>query len=279
MPYTRRQTLDLGLTTLAALGLSTLLPRAVFAQSAGDSYPTDSGEIVIHPVSHASLVMNVPGMVIYVDPVGGAAAYESFDPPDLVLITHEHGDHYEAETLSAIAGDGTRLITNPAVFEMLPEDLKAKAEALANGESTTVGDLTIDAIPAYNMSEDRLQYHPEGRDNGYVLGIDGRRVYIAGDTEDIPEMRALEDIDIAFVPMNLPTPWTKRRRRRASAPSPRPMSTPTTTAAAISTASSRCSQKRGWRRRWCGARGTSKQAARTGFGKNAEKSRLPVTGP
>jgi L-ascorbate metabolism protein UlaG (beta-lactamase superfamily) len=204
MLYTRRQTLDLGATTLAALGLSTLLPRTVFAQSGGDGYPTDNGEIVIHPISHASLVMNVPGMVIYVDPVGGAAAHDGMEPPDLVLITHEHGDHYEAETLGAIVGDETRLITNPAVFDMLPDDLKAKAEALANGESTSVGDLTIDAIPAYNMTEDRLQYHPEGRDNGYVLGIDGKRVYIAGDTEDIPEMRALEDIDIAFVPMNLP---------------------------------------------------------------------------
>lgn len=204
MLYSRRQTLDLGFATLTAMGLSTLLPRAVFAQPAGHSYATDNGEIEVHPVSHASLVMNVPGMVIYVDPVGGAAAYEGLDPPDLVLITHEHGDHYEAETLTAIVGDGTRLVTNPAVFEMLPEELKTKAEALDNGESTTVGDLTIDAIPAYNTTESRLQYHPEGRDNGYVLGIDGRRVYIAGDTEDIPEMRSLEDIDIAFVPMNLP---------------------------------------------------------------------------
>lgn len=204
MPYTRRQTLELGATTLAAIGLSTLLPRAAVAQSGGDSYPTDTGEITVYPVSHASLVMTVPNMVIYVDPVGGADAYDDFDTPDLVLITHEHGDHYEAETLSAIVGDETRLVTNPAVFDMLPEDLKSKAEALANGESTTVGDLSIDAIPAYNTTEDRLQYHPEGRDNGYVLGIDGKRVYIAGDTEDIPEMRALENIDIAFVPMNLP---------------------------------------------------------------------------
>lgn len=204
MPYTRRQSLELGAKSLAAIGLSTLLPRTIFAQSGSDSYPTDNGEITIHPISHASLVMTVPGMVIYVDPVGGASAYEGMDPPDLVLVTHEHGDHYDAETLSAIVGDETRLLTNPAVYEMLPEDLKSKAEALANGESTTVGDLSIDAIPAYNTTEDRLQYHPEGRDNGYVLGIDGKRVYVAGDTEDIPEMRALENIDIAFVPMNLP---------------------------------------------------------------------------
>jgi L-ascorbate metabolism protein UlaG (beta-lactamase superfamily) len=136
--------------------------------------------------------------------VEGAAAYEGHPAPDLILITHEHGDHYDPETLAGIVGEETRLITNPAVYDMLPEDLKAKASAMANGDSTSVGDMTIEAIPAYNTTEDRLQYHPQGRDNGYILNIDGRRVYIAGDTEDIPEMRALTDIHIAFVPMNLP---------------------------------------------------------------------------
>ena len=87
---------------------------------------------------------------------------------------------------------------------MLPAELQAKATAIANGESTTANDIAIDAVPAYNVTPDRLQYHPKGRDNGYVLAIGGMRVYIAGDTEDIPEMRALTDIDIAFVPMNLP---------------------------------------------------------------------------
>ena len=146
MTYTRRRTLELGATSLAAIGLSTLLPRMVFAQSGGDSYPTDTGEITVHPVSHASLVLKVPGMVIYVDPVGGAAAYEGMDPPDLVLVTHEHGDHFDAETLDAIVGDATKLITNPAVLEMLPEDLKSKAEALANGDSTTVGDVSTASL-------------------------------------------------------------------------------------------------------------------------------------
>ena len=89
-------------------------------------------------------------------------------------------------------------------MEKLPADLKAKATAIGNGENTTVGSVTIEAIPAYNTTEDRKKYHPQGRDNGYVLTIDGSRVYIAGDTEDIPEMRALKDIAIAFVPMNLP---------------------------------------------------------------------------
>ena len=202
MTLTRRDTLKLGLT---GLGVTTIMPFYARAQDVeGDNYETDNGAITIHPVSHASFVMTAPGMVVYNDPVGGAAAYEGLPPPDLILITHEHGDHYEPETLSALIGAETQLVTNPAVYDMLPEELKAKATAIANGESTTVGEVSIDAIPAHNTTEDRLKYHPEGRDNGYVLTIDGRRVYIAGDTEDIPEMRALSDIYIAFVPMNLP---------------------------------------------------------------------------
>jgi L-ascorbate metabolism protein UlaG (beta-lactamase superfamily) len=204
MQLNRRDTLKLGAAGLAGLGLTVVMPFHARAQDGGDSYATDNGEIVVHPIAHASFVMTVPGMVIYSDPVGGAAAYEGQPAPDLILITHEHGDHFDAETLAAITGDNTRLVTNPAVFDMLSDDLKAKATSIGNGESTTVGELTIDAIPAYNTTEDRLQYHPQGRDNGYVLTIDGRKVYIAGDTEDIPEMRALSDIYVAFVPMNLP---------------------------------------------------------------------------
>ncbi len=205
MHITRRGTLMLGLTGLATIGATTIMPYAARAQGGeGDTYDTESGQITIHPISHASFVMTTPAMTIYNDPVGGAAAYEGQPEPDLILITHEHGDHFDAETLSGIVTENTRLVTNPAVYDMLPEDLKSKATAIGNGESTTVEGIEIAAIPAHNTTEDRLQYHPKGRDNGYVLSIDGRRVYIAGDTEDIPEMRALEDIFIAFVPMNLP---------------------------------------------------------------------------
>jgi L-ascorbate metabolism protein UlaG (beta-lactamase superfamily) len=209
MRYSRRYTLQLGAGTLAGAALTMVLPMRARAQATGgDSYPVEGGEIVIRPVEHASLVMTTPGMVIYADPVGGAGAYQGLPPPDLILITHEHGDHFDAETLAAIAGENTRLLTNPAVHGMLPADLQAKATAIANGESTTANDVGIEAIPAYNTTPDRLQYHPEGRDNGYVLTIGDRRVYIAGDTEDIPEMRALAGIDIAFVPMNLPYTMT-----------------------------------------------------------------------
>ena len=204
MTFTRRQTLGLGLSTLAAMGMVTLLPRTGFAQSEGDLYPTDAGDIFIHPVSHASLVIETPSGVIYVDPVEGADRYSDFPAPDLILITHEHGDHYDPDTLMGIVADATEIITNPAVFTMLPDELAAKAREMANGDTDSFGDIDIEAVPAYNTSQDRLQFHPQGRDNGYVLTIGGKRVYIAGDTEDTEEMRALEDIFIAFVPMNLP---------------------------------------------------------------------------
>lgn len=195
--------------TVTAIGASTVLPYAALAQSGGsNTFETDAGAVTIHPISHASFVMETPGRVIYNDPVGDASAYSRFPTPDLVLVTHEHGDHYSPETLQAIAGENTQLLVNPAVYDMLPEDLRARATQIANGEGTSMGDMAIEAIPAYNITEDRLQYHPEGRDNGYVLGIDGRRVYVAGDTEDIDEMRALEGIDVAFLPMNLPYTMT-----------------------------------------------------------------------
>jgi Predicted Zn-dependent hydrolases of the beta-lactamase fold len=204
MKVTRRTTLRLGAGTAAALAMPASLRLALAQDRSSDRYPTDGGEIVVYPIAHASIVLEVPGMVIYVDPVGEADAYEGLPPPDLVLITHEHGDHFSPDTLDVTVSAQSQFITNPSVYEKLSEDYRARATAMKNGDTTEVGDVQIEAIPAYNMTEDRLQYHPKGRDNGYVLTIDGRRVYIAGDTEDTPEMRALRNIDVAFIPMNLP---------------------------------------------------------------------------
>jgi L-ascorbate metabolism protein UlaG (beta-lactamase superfamily) len=216
MRCSRRHTLRLG-AALAGLGLN--LPFAVRGQDAmpGDSYPVGGGAVVIHPVEHASLVMTVPDLVIYADPVGGAAAFQGLPPPALILITHEHPDHFDAPTLAGITTENTWLLTNPAVHGMLPADLRAKATAIANGETTTADAIRIDAIPAYNTTPERLQYHPQGRDNGYVLTTSDRRIYIAGDTEDIPEMRALTDIGIAFLPMNLPYTMTVEQAAAAVA--------------------------------------------------------------
>ena len=201
----------------AAAGAITVLPYAARAEAhASDSFETDMGPLTVHPVSHASFVMETPAGVFYVDPVGDAAQYDDYPAADLILITHEHGDHYNAETLEALMGEDTHLITNPAVAEMLPEGLEAD-EVLANGDSTTWNDIGLDAIPAYNTTEGRTNFHPEGRDNGYVLTMGDFRVYISGDTEDIPEMRALEDIDLAFLCMNLPFTMTAEQAADAVA--------------------------------------------------------------
>ncbi len=192
-------------TTAAAGGAVTILPFAARAAGHGaDTFETPAGPITITPVAHASFVAQTPVGVIYVDPVGGADAYAAFDPADLILITHEHGDHYNQDTLDGIVGEGTQIIANPAVHAMLPEAMQAQASAVENGGIAMFGSLGIDAIPAYNTTEERKNFHPKGRDNGYVLNFEGFRMYVSGDTEDIPEMRALEDIDLAFVCMNLP---------------------------------------------------------------------------
>ncbi len=206
METTRRQTIVLGSGALLAAALAGT-GRAQTAM-AGDKYETEAGDVVIHPVQHASFVMTTPGLVIYVDPVGGAELYEGLPRPDLVLITHEHPDHFDVPTLSGLVQEQTRLLTNPSVHEKLPAELQARATAIGNGESTTVDAMGVEAVPAYNITPDRLQYHPKGRDNGYVLTIGGMRVYIAGDTEDTPELRAVKDVDIAFLPMNLPYTMT-----------------------------------------------------------------------
>ena len=199
-----------------AAGASILRPFAAMAQNlTGDVYRLDGGgSLSIHPISHASFVMDTPAGVIYVDPVGGAAAYGALPAPDAILITHHHGDHFDPETLAGLserAGGPVPMLTNPKVGEELAPELAEANTVLANGESGTLLGLPIEAIPAYNYTEDRLQYHPKGRDNGYLVEVGGKRVYIAGDTEDTEEMKALSDIDIAFVPFNLPYTMTEEQ--------------------------------------------------------------------
>lgn len=205
MTLSRRASLMLGLATLGA----TVLPRMVLAQTqAANSFafPVDGGQVVFQPVDHASMIIETPGGVVYVDPVGGAERYAGKPQPSLILITHEHGDHYDLPTLQALPA--VAIIANPAVHAMLPADLQGRATAMANGDQAQAIGMGIEAAPAYNITPDRLQYHPQGRDNGYVLTIGGKRFYIAGDTEDTPEMRALEGIEVAFLPMNLPYTMT-----------------------------------------------------------------------
>ncbi len=192
------------------------LPLAGFAASAfvqaqenamSDTIPTSAGDLTIHPVDHASLVLEWDGKAIYVDPVGGADLYAGLPAPSAILITHGHGDHFDLPTLEAIAGT-VPLITNQDVFDKLPEALRANATALANGEAGTIIDIPLRAIAAHNTTPERMNYHPVGVGNGYVMSFGDKEVYIAGDTEPTEDMLGLSDIALAFLPMNLPYTMT-----------------------------------------------------------------------
>jgi len=165
---------------------------------------TSENFIDITPIEHATMVLQWDDTVLYVDPVGGAEAFEGQPEPNMILVTDIHGDHLNAETLQAVLTDNTTLIAPQAVADKLPKALQDRVQVMNNGESAMHADIAVEAIPMYNLREEALKFHKKGRGNGYILEKDGKRVYISGDTEDIPEMRNLTDIDIAFVCMNLP---------------------------------------------------------------------------
>lgn len=183
--------------------------RAVAVDAAGaltgDHLSTDRGDAIIHPIDHASLVIGWNGRTIYIDPVGGAAPYAGLPRADLILITHHHGDHLHAATLDAVRGPATAIVAPQTVYNALGAALKALTVALPNGASTNLLDATVEAVPAYNLTTSN---HPKGVGNGYILTLGGQRVYFSGDTEDIPEMRALRNIDVAFLCMNVPFTMT-----------------------------------------------------------------------
>ncbi len=207
-----------GALAAVALGLAAL---PAFAD---DTIATAKGDLVIHPFHHASMLITWNGINILVDPappVGGdkpadiTAEYRAVATPDLILVTHEHPDHFNVAILQAVAGADTILVTPRSVAEKLPDDLKAKTTMMANGDSATVKDVPIVAVPAYNTTEERTKFHPKERDNGYVLTLGAKRIYIAGDTEETPEMKALTDVDVAFLPMNVPYTMTIEQAAQA----------------------------------------------------------------
>lgn len=168
----------------------------------GDHLSTEQGDLIIHPVNHASLVLQWQDRLIYNDPVGGAGPYNGLPRADLVLVSHSHGDHFHAATLTAVLGTEGWIIAPAAVYSSLSPSLRARTISLANGQSTNLLGLTVEAVPAYNAN------HPRGAGNGYVVTLGGRRLYLSGDTGDIAEMRALNDVDVAFVCMNVPFTMT-----------------------------------------------------------------------
>jgi L-ascorbate metabolism protein UlaG (beta-lactamase superfamily) len=159
--------------------------------------------VEVMPISHATGILKWGSTLVYMDPTGGKEAFDGKPEADIVLITDIHGDHLNVETLEAVLGDAT-LIVPQAVIAMLPQNLAAKAVVMNNGDKRTEQGIEILAMPMYNLPEADDSRHLKGRGNGYVLEREGYRVYIAGDTAGIPEMRSLTGIDMAFIPMNLP---------------------------------------------------------------------------
>lgn len=191
-----------------------------------DVFTTKSGKLVkIHALMHSSIRIEYEGYEsrkyeIVIDPCanlnGRKVDYSTMPKAFLILVTHEHFDHYDPTTIGRLSNESTYLFMNPRCVE-----LYGNGSALKNGDKTQLADdvlntgfesipidIHIEAVPAYNTTEGRQQFHPKGRDNGYILTLDSLRIYIAGDTEDIPEMADLKDIDIAFLPCNQPYTMT-----------------------------------------------------------------------
>ncbi|MDO9375398.1 MAG: MBL fold metallo-hydrolase [Bacteroidota bacterium] len=189
-----------------AILLSSIITLTVAAQRPpADQVKLRGGELTIQPIMHASLVLAYHQMNIYVDPTGGGSAYKGMAAPDVIIITDIHGDHFDLKTIDSINTKNAVLVVPKAVADKLPATMnKQKIVVLNNGETTKQQGVSIKAIPMYNLPEEAESRHPKGRGNGYVLTIADKNIYISGDTEDIPEMRALTNIDIAFVCMNLP---------------------------------------------------------------------------
>src|SRR5579872_3654778 len=180
--------------------LFVLAPHA-HAAAETQSFPTSAGPVKITPLNHASTLIEAGGKTIYLDPAK-PVKFAGMAKADLILITDIHGDHMDPNSIAAVSKSGTEIFAPPAVVATV-----TSASPISNGESKNWNGWNIEAIPMYNIKHERAPgelYHPKGRGNGYVLTYGGKRFYFSGDTEGIPEMRALKNIDGAFVCMNLP---------------------------------------------------------------------------
>jgi L-ascorbate metabolism protein UlaG (beta-lactamase superfamily) len=165
-------------------------------------------DVKVSPIQHATAVIEYKGKVIYLDPTGGAEAFANFPKPNLVFITDIHGDHMNIKTLDALDLKESTIVAPQAVADQIQVIQAKEVVIMNNGETKSFDFLTAEAVPMYNLREEALKFHPKGRGNGYIFTIDNERIYFSGDTEDIPEMRALKNIDKAFVCMNLPYTMT-----------------------------------------------------------------------
>ncbi len=188
--------------------LCTAMAITSFSQKtpAYDVIKTSAGNLELHFIGHGSLMFDFEGFIIHIDPVSSMGSYDGKPSADLILVTHEHYDHLDPDLIEKLRKDGTLLFTS----ENTAKTVKW-AQAMKAGDSKNAGTVRIEAVPAYNIVHMRVQgqpYHPKGAGIGFILTIGDKRIYVAGDTENIPEMKALKNIDIAFLPMNLPYTMT-----------------------------------------------------------------------
>jgi L-ascorbate metabolism protein UlaG (beta-lactamase superfamily) len=186
------------------------LAATALPASAAEEFSTSAGPLQIIPIQHASLLVKAGGKVLYVDPAQGT--YDGLPAADYILITDIHGDHMAPAVVDKLKKASTVIVAPKAVAEKFPGAL-----VMANGDTKTVGDFKIEAVPMYNLkpAADGQIYHEKGRGNGYIVTYGGKRFYFAGDTEGTPEMRALKNIDVAFIPMNLPYTMTPQAAAEA----------------------------------------------------------------
>jgi L-ascorbate metabolism protein UlaG (beta-lactamase superfamily) len=206
---------SLALFALAASPAAALDGASALAgagDKAADSFDTDKGELRVTFLGHASLAFEFGGSVIYVDPVRQYGDFSKFPKADLILVTHEHGDHLDAEVITTLTKPGTRVVLSDTSRKKL-----GSGETLDWGKTISAAGISVRAVPAYNLSPGRTSYHPKDRkDNGYVLAFGSFRVYAAGDTEPVPEMANLGPVDISFLPMNLPYTMTSEQVAEAA---------------------------------------------------------------
>ena len=176
-----------------------------------DRFETSQGMLEITFIGHGTLMLEHAGLTVHVDPVSKEADYSSLPKADLVLITHSHPDHLDAAAIRDVRKENTRILGNAGSIAKLGEGI-----AMGNGDSREVAGLIVEAVPAYNTGFGKSVFHPKGRDNGYLVNFGGLRVYIAGDTEDIPEMSNLPEIDVAFLPVNQPYTMTPEQAAAAA---------------------------------------------------------------
>lgn len=173
-----------------------------------DTIKTPKGNIIIQPIFHGALVLKLANKTIYIDPYNGIEAYKGLTSPDLILITHIHQDHMDTITLNGLNTSKSKLLVPKAVADILPSKWTNKTTILNNNQTFTDSEISITAIPMYDLPQEKSARHVKGIGNGYILKFGGKSIYISGDTDDIPEMRNLKNIDVAFVCMNEPFTMT-----------------------------------------------------------------------